>query len=285
MEIKKQNTSYIVSSLIFAGFFGWWLFNYFTQDAASELQGYFSDSYWVLALIGGVAGLIVAKSWGGFKSLLGKSLCFFSLGLLAQVFGQVIYSYYALVQKVEAPYPSIGDIGFFGSIVLYILAIYYLARVAGAKVGAAKTLNKILAVVMPVALLTFSYAIFLKDYDAAEVGTLTKLLDFGYPLGQAFYISMTLLTYFLTRSLLGGIMKNKVLLLLGALFVQYTADYMFLYRFSREQWYAGDVSDALYLVAYFLMTVAILKIGAVTRQLQGQDLVSEPVIKEEVINE
>jgi hypothetical protein len=58
-------------------------------------------------------------------------------------------------------------------------------------------------------------------------------------------------------------MKNKVILLLAALLVQYSADYSFLFRFNRGTWYAGDFSDYLYLLAYILMIIALLRFKAV----------------------
>ena len=268
--------AYLMTAGLFSGFAGWWLYNFFTQSSDATSNVHFVDSYWVTALLGGVIGLTVAKKWGGFKSALGKSISFFSLGLLAQVFGQVVYTYYAYVEKIEAPYPSLGDVGFFGSIILYSIAVLYLAKVSGARLGAAKLVNKLVAVALPAALLVFSYSVFLKDYEVDWSVPTVVLLDFGYPLGQAFYLSLALITYFLSRKLLGGIMKSKVLLLLAALFIQYLADYLFLYRFNREVWYPGDISDATYLLAYFLMTVAILWLGSAARKL-GAPVVNTPV--------
>lgn len=218
----------------------------------------FSDSYWVLPLICGLIGLSAAKKWGGFKSVFGKAVSFLSIGLLAQVFGQVVYSYYALIEHVEAPYPSIGDIGFFGAVVAYIAGAYYLSKTVGVRMLLAKPAAKLVAVGVPVAMLAVSYYLFLNGYDYDSSDLLTTLLDFGYPLGQAIYVAIAVIAFALSRSMLGGVMRSRILLVLIALVVQYVADFFFLYSFSRDTYVAGGVSDFLYLLAYILMGLGLI---------------------------
>lgn len=229
----------------------------------------FSDTYGVLALIGGIAGIGIARAWGGFKSLTGKALMFFSLGLLAQALGQAVYSVYFFWLGEEVPYPSLGDIGYFGSVLLYIYGIYCLAKVSGARISLKTFSNKIIALLIPAVLLVSSYYIFLKDYEVDWSSPLTVLLDFGYPLGQAVYIAIAVLAFLLSRKILGGIMRGRVLLLLFALLVQYIADFVFLYQASHETWVAGGSDDFIYLLAYFSMAMALLWIGKAYNEIRG----------------
>lgn len=258
-----------LAGLMFAVFTVWWIL--LRLDAVPEILSgdNFSDSYGVLALVGGVAGLAIARQWGGIRSYMGRAVLAFTAGLLAQAFGQIIYSYYFWFLGQEAPYPSWGDVGYFGSVLLYIYGTYCLLKVSGARLTMGLFRNKLAAFVLPALLLVSSYYIFLKDYEVDWSAPLVTFLDFGYPLGQAFYISLALLTYMLSRKILGGIMRRRVLLLVAALVVQYTADFMFLYRFNRDQWYAGGPSDYTYLLAYFLMTMALLSIGKASREIRG----------------
>ena len=265
----KEKTAYIIAFLGFLGYSIWWLINFISGETDTRSHEIYSDSYWVLALIGAVFGIFVARQWGGFKSSFGRALYLFSLGLLAQVFGQVTYTYFAWVQNVEAPYPSIGDIGYFGSIILYALGAIVLSRAVGAKFSLASIPQRTVAILLPAALLVASYAIFLKDYEFTGDKLIT-FLDFGYPLGQAFYLAIALFMYVVSFKLLGGIMKNKILLLLFALLIQYLADFLFLYQYSREEWYPGNFSDYLYQVAYLMMTLALLWIGSTARKLSSR---------------
>lgn len=228
-----------------------------------DQQTWFSDSYWILPLICGVIGLSAAKRWGGFKSVFGKAVTFLSIGLLAQFFGQVVYTFYAHVQHVDAPYPSVGDIGFFGAVIAYILGAYYLSKTVGASVLTAKATTKLIAILLPLALLAGSYYIFLNGYEYNSSNILVTFLDFGYPLGQAIYVAIALMAYLLSRNMLGGVMRSKILLVLGALVIQYVADFLFLFRFSRETYTPGGITDFVYLLAYLVMGLGLISlIGA-----------------------
>jgi hypothetical protein len=191
---------------------------------------------------------------------MGRSILAFSVGLLLQSFGQSVYAYYALFGGVEVPYPSLGDVGFFGSIPCYIYGTYLLGRVTGVRVSMKRYTEKLSAIILPLVLLLSSYAMFLRGYDFSEVSLLTGVLDFGYPLGQALYVSLAILILILSKKSLGGLMKKPLQFLLLALFVQYAADYMFLYQISRDTWFAGGMNDVVYLLAYFIMTIALIRI-------------------------
>jgi hypothetical protein len=251
---------------VFGLFFLW--FSYANITGSASQRELFSDTYWVLPLIGAIFGLGVSRKWGGFKSTFGKSISFFSLGLFAQCFGQIVSSVYARVLQVEIPYPSLGDVGYLGGTVLYIIGTYYLAKTIGVKFSLKKFSNKILAFVLPLILLSISYYIFLSGHEYDFSQPLTVFLDFGYPLGHAMYLSLALLALLLSRKVLGGVMQSKVLWVLGALFMQYIADFTFLYRYSRELYVAGSITDGLYLVSYLIMSLALLNLATAYRQIQ-----------------
>lgn len=265
---KNKFVTYI-TTIIFIFFTIWWIYlNFIISDADANSREIFSAFYGLLALWGGFIGLLVSKEWGGYKSLMGKSLLFFALGLLLQEFGQISYSIYSLYLHQEVPYPSIGDVGFFGSIPAYILGALYLSRVSGTYFTVSSRKNKLVAVSVPLLLLLVSYMFFLNGYAFDQSSALTTFLDFGYPLAQSFYISVALLTYLLSKNILGGIMKNKVLLVLFALLVQYIADFSFLYTDSRDIFQTAGFVELIYLIAYFLMIVAIIRISSVAQSLK-----------------
>ena len=191
----------------------------------------------------------------------------FSVGLLLQSLGQTIYSYYIYYERIDVPYPSLGDVGFFGTIPAYIYGVFLLARTSGAKISLKSFANKIWALIVPISMLMMSYIFFLKDYEFDWSQPLTIFLDFGYPLGQAIYVSLATLTLFLSIKVLGGVMKGPVLFLLFALIVQYLADYMFLYEVSHDSWRVGTENDLLYSFSYLLMGLALIYIGQVFKKI------------------
>ncbi len=261
----------MITLLLFLGFSIWWIFIRFVLEAegSADLNNTrFTVTYGLMALVGGVNGLFISRKWGGSKSVLGRAILMFSLGLLAQEFGQLAYTYYIYFQDTAVPYPSLGDVGYFGSVLLYIYGIILLAKAAGAKFSLGSIGSKLKVLVIPLILLITSYAVFLRGYEFDWSAPITVLLDFGYPLGQAIYISIALLAYLLSRRLLGGVMKNKILFIMFALLVQYIADFTFLYQVQQETWYAGGWNDYIYLVSYFIMAVALLKLKTTYNQIK-----------------
>lgn len=238
-----------------------------SNESAAEL---YSAVYGFMALFGGLVGLSVSRKWGGFKSLIGKATGFISLGLLAQEFGQIAYSYLGSKME-EVPYPSIGDIGYFGSIVLYVIGLIYLIKALKVKGTFTKAKSIVTVVLLPLALLVASYEYFLRDYEADFTNKLAVMLDFGYPLGQAFYLALAILAFILSRKYLGGIMKPVIIFLIAALGAQYAADFAFLYANSRDQWVTAGINDYMYLLSYFVMTMALLKFGKAIDKLGAGD--------------
>jgi len=268
IDTIKKEVSAQVAVLVFAFFALFWFGITLFLEPGSTYHALFANSYWLMALWGGVWGLVISRRWGGLKSVMGKAMVFFSLGMLAQVFGQISYSVYYYYFQADAPYPSVGDIGFFGSIPLYIIAIILLARASGVKISFRSLKSVIPALLLPVVGLLVSYLVFLQGYEFDWSAPLVVFLDFGYPFGQAIYVSLTVLVFYLSRGVLGGVMRSKILLLLFALVVQYLADYTFLYWISNGTWYASGPNDLIYLVAYFVMTLAIIQLKTVSDQLR-----------------
>jgi len=267
-DFKKQPLL-IVSSFLFICLTVWWIYiNFFYQNVTTNNKQLYAASYQVIALFGAIIGFWMAQRWGGFNSLLGKALSFFSLGLLLQSFGQSAYSYYIFFQKIEVPYPSIGDIGYFGSVIAYIFGIFYIAKVSGFRSSWKTLKNKIYFFVIPIIILGISYFFFLNGYEFDWSNKLKIFLDFGYPFGQALYVSMAITTWVLSKNVLGGIMKKPILFLIFALVVQYLSDFMFLYQANAGTWNAGELNDLLYSVSYFFMAVALIHIRSTFTKIQ-----------------
>lgn len=271
LETIKREWQAQVAIFILVLLTAWWFVSLSFQG--TEKQRFFGDFpsiYAVVALWGGAWGIIIAGKWGGLKSVMGKAIIMFSLGLLSQVFGQLAYAYLSFYKHIEVPYPSIGDIGYFGSIPLYIYGILLLAKASGARIKLQYFAHKLQAILMPLGMLIIAYFLFLQGYEFDWSNPIKIFLDFGYPMGQAIYISIALLTYLLSRKVLGGIMRGKILFILFALCAQFLSDYTFLYQSSRGVWKAGEINDYMYLTAYFLMALGLLQLNAVFKKLNNK---------------
>jgi hypothetical protein len=268
MNVLKNKLQIFVT-LVFLGFVGWWISFQHVVDKQGSTVSWFENTYGLVALVGAIIGFLAMRKWGGTKTVLGKALMFFSLGLFAQEAGQLIYSYYTQVDKIAIPYPSFGDVAYFGGVLLYICAAVYLARVAGVKFSyRSKAGYKVIGIVVPIVLLVASYSILLHNHQYDTSKPLTVFLDAGYPIGEACYISVALVAYLLSRKIMGGIMKSGFILIILALCVQYVSDFTFVYQGDRGTYVPGKFDDLFYLTAYFVMSLALIRFHVIYRNLR-----------------
>jgi hypothetical protein len=246
----------------------WFLSPTFQNPHASRFFGDFPSIYGIMALFGAIFGLYISQKWGWTKSIMGKAILLFALGLFAQELGQIIYAYYAFYKHIAVPYPSWGDLGYFGSIPLYIYGVILLGHASGVKIKLRTVKSKFQAVIIPLGMLLVGYFLFMQGYKFDWSNPIKIFLDFGYPFGQAIYLSLAILTYLLSNGILGGLMKNKIRFILFALIVQFFSDYTFLYQSSRGTWSAGGINDYMYLCAYLVMTLGLLQFNTVLSKLK-----------------
>lgn len=234
-------------------------------------RDFFSYSYGLIAMIGGIGGLLSAQKWGGVKSILGRGIFMLSLGLLSQWVGQFSYLYYVEVLKVDIPYPSLGDLGWFMTIPFYFYGAFLLAKASGMKTSLKRHKYRVFSVIIPAIMLIISYMVFLQNYPIDLSHPLVMFFDFGYPLGHSIYISMTILVFILSRDYLGGVMKKTIMLLLSAMVLQYLGDFSFLYLVINEIYFVGGLYDYFFLASYSIMAIALLNFSSIYSHLQEVD--------------
>jgi hypothetical protein len=240
----------------------WVVINFTSVGTNEDIRNAFTDSYWVLPLFGGIIGVVVANQWGGIKSVIGKCMLFLSWGLIFQALGQITYALYFYLFHIEVPYPSLGDVAYLSSVILYIISAWYLARIMGVWTQMKRVPIKLSILAVPILILVISYKIFLADYDFADFEIFKGIMDFGQPLGQAIYISFALLAAIFSWKKLGGKLKGAVLFMIFGFFLQYCADFYYAYRATYGGWRPAYISDLIYIVTYFITSQALLMFAA-----------------------
>jgi hypothetical protein len=256
----REELSAKIAFVFFLLYTLWFIYFHLPGVNAGSQYDWFTVTYGVMAAWGGFWGFIIAKRWGWIHSLMGKSILLFALGLVLQEIGQLCYTYYIYYLHIEVPYPSWGDLAFYGSIPCYIFAVFFLARASGIHISLRSFGNKLQTILIPIGMLLLSYIIFLQGYQFDWSNPLKIFIDFGVPFGQAIYISLAILTYILTKRILGGTMRSKVLFILFALLIQFVADWTFLYQANQGTWSVSGINDYMFFCAYFFMTLGLLQL-------------------------
>lgn len=265
--VKDRKSQFILVVFVFYSL--WWVYLQFLPLRIKESFDLFSDTYGIMAWMGGLWGLSVASQWGGVKSTVGRAIVVLSIGLILQAFGQFTYSYYHLFMGIDVPYPSIGDVGFFGSIPFYIYGAFLLGRAAGVRYQPRVFFRKPEALIIPIMMIFGVYYFFLRHYQF-DYDMIKAVLDIGYPLFEAVYISIVILVYMQSQRTLGGIMRNRVLLILMAFFLQFLSDFVFLYKANYNIWFSGGINDYMYFCSYTLMTLGLLQFNTVLTKIKGK---------------
>lgn len=269
---KKQNTALYLPMLVWAAYLLWWLSIHVLHKGSPDN---YSDTYSAIALTGSIAGLIIAKKWGLFKSTFGRALGFFAVGLFMQFMGQLIYGLYFRIGHIELAFPSVGDIPFLLTGVFYTLAIYNLLRVIVYKGSVFKPLKVLLtAIVATLLLVWLMYISFLHLAIHDDRGTIYSVVNAAYPFIQAFYFLLGLVAIMQAKRIAGGRMLGAVAVMLVALIVQYVADFSFLYQSYHDTWQPAGSNDLAYVMAYGMMALSILMIERVRLQ-SNQSVTSE----------
>ena len=268
-HMVKYKTLIVLYLIISAWFLYLHIFLNFDLDSTKYDLKIWASVYQIIALFGGIVGIFISRKWGGHKSIVGKAILFFALGLLLQVFGQSFDSYLNVIKNVEIPYPALGDIGFFGSVVSYIIGAFYMLKSVGFKFSLRSLKGKLISITIPLLLLVSSYFFFLQGYEFDWTDKVKIFLDLGYPFGEAIYVSIAILAFLVSRNYLGGIMKKPIIFLIFALFFQYSCEFVFLYQANAGTWYAGGINDFMYFTSYFIMSLALLELGSVVEKIKN----------------
>lgn len=258
LDYPRSSKLLNIAYFMFGFYVLWWLYLQIFIQKTNIQYSIFAGSYGLLAVYGGIFGLHTSFKWGGLRTLMGRAIFMFSLGLFLQAFGQFDYGYYVIFLHIQVPYPSIGDIGYFGTIPFYIYGTLLLSRAAGIKLNIQLFREKLIALIVPVIMLIIGYMLFLRDYSFDWSNPVKVFLDFAYPLGESIFISLAIIIVILSRNIFDGIMRSRAMLILVALFLQFIADYVFLY--GSSYYYSGSYMDFLYLISYFIMTIALFNL-------------------------
>jgi hypothetical protein len=246
----------------------WWVkFNFFSSFVGEG--AWYNIFYGFMALVGAIYGFKTYKAWGGLKTLIGKVLFLFSLGLLSEWIANIIWAYFNIVLKVEVPYPSIADMFFFAIIPIYFVAIFLLGKASGVNITVKKIRGVFVAIIIPLLMLILAYSLFFKE-GIEFLDPFKAFFDISYPLGYSITFSATMIVYLLTKKQLGGVMKKVVLSVLVAYLMQFVADYTFLYMALQGTYVNGGMTDFLYSIALFAMPVALINFNKVLYSFKSE---------------
>lgn len=256
-----SNTSSKILTLFYILLLLWWVF-IFTRGISETTENYlYSFAYGFIPLIWGMLGLKNSFLWGGFRSLMGKTLIFFSLGLIVWSIGNMIWGYYNLVLKIPVPYPSIADFVFIFSFPLWAIGIFFLSKVTGAAFSLQKLKGRIFLFSIPVVAIIMSYYLLFVVARGGIIdtqgGSLKLFLDVAFPVWDVIILTLALLVFGLSFNYLGGRFRWPIILLLLGFGMNYITDFSFSYTTTLGTFFVGSWVDLLFATSMFLIALGV----------------------------
>jgi hypothetical protein len=203
-------------------------------------------------------GINIAKSFT-LKSVLGKSILLISLGMLSWGIGALIWLYYNLASQTEVPYPSLADIGFLLMIPLSAYGLFLLLRNIKITIDAISMLK---IVILPLLVFILTYRIFILGKLAENVSTLQKIFNILYPLGDAIFLSLTIVILSLIR---GGKLFKPIGIICFGFIIEAIADFSFSWTTSIGTYYSGNWVDILFAFGFCAIGAGIYYTNEIER--------------------
>lgn len=244
-------------------------------DLQTDFWNYFySFSFSLIPLFGGILGLSLSKPWGFLDSAIGRAIFYISAGSLSWGLGSMFWSYYNFFMNDPMPYPSLADVGFVLALPFWCLGIFNLSKATGAKFGLKYIKGRIFFGIVPLLIVGFSYYFLVV---VARGGVLTQafndytklFFDLAYPLGDVIILTLAVVIFGLSFKYFGGVYRYSIYALLMGFAVMYAADFIFSYTTTNETFYNGNFGDLVFTVALFLITFGVFGFVPSTTDNEG----------------
>lgn len=240
----------------------WWI-SIQTRGALNTVESYFFGfGLGVVTAMSGITGLSKSKSWGGFKSNVGRFIIFLSSGFIAWGIGSLIIAYFNLSLNEAYPYPSIADLAYILGWPMWLIGMVNLSKATGARFQAKKPHGKLFgALIIIVALVVSYYLLFTvargSGIVVANENFLKLFFDFAYPVGDIVIITSSLLLFGLSFNYLGGAFKLPILLVIIGFIFNYIADIIFTYINTVGTYQVGNWVDMVYVTVFVMLGIAV----------------------------
>lgn len=257
----QKNKHLLFISTSYLAMLVWWIL-IFKRNLVDTKENYiFGLLIGVLALLGGVIGIIKSRKWGFLKSVVGKSICFLALGLMTWGVGTVIFAYYNLFLNIAVPYPSIADVAYIVSWPLWTIGMIYLAQAIGVKYQLKKVGGKIFLIFIPLIIIPFSYFLLFTIARGGSIdfsgGALKLFFDLTYPIGDIVILTTATLIYSLSIHYLGGVFRFPILIIMFGFLMNFFADFAFSFTTTNGTFYVADWVDLLFTTTMFILSLGV----------------------------
>jgi two-component system, sensor histidine kinase PdtaS len=224
---------------------------FITPGKSGFANYFFNLAYSVIFILGAYIAFSKSKIMT-YSRELAISLVSFSLSMVFFALGLVSWAYYNLVVAVEVPYPSISDLFFIIYYPAVAIGIYYLIIAVGGGFTKKLVLEGLLIFVVFFMIL---YLFLDQTNSSPDPSQITSLLSTGYILGDALLTSLAIT---ILRTEKGTSLHPYLLYFVFGFLMLATGDTIFSFRSATGQYWNGDISDLLFAISGFVISLGFI---------------------------
>lgn len=249
--MRALRRTYVVTSLIFLTVFEAWL--RLELGGAFATRAFVDISSTVIPLTAGVLAIMRAQVLPKERRIAWHLL---GLASISWGLGGVAWAYYELVARVEAPFPSLADVGYLGLIPFGIGAL--LVMVVGSTQVASRLRTLLDGLIIVLALLFLAMGTFagpIVDYARANYSTFEQAVLLAYPLGDLILLSLLLLV---ASRVTAGVQRTFMVIAAGLVCLM-VADVGYWYLSAQGTYSTGVWTDIGWVAGFSLLGYAALR--------------------------
>ncbi len=210
--------------------------------------------YGLIALLGAISGIRYYRSTTT-KDVFADLVLFLGLGMVCQWYGVQVWFYHNL-RGINAPFPSIADLGYVGIIPIYTFASIRLVLVKTYK----QAYQKIIMIGFYVLVVLACYSFYMRIDSNRWNQIVQSFFDLVYPAGEALPVSLALYAIVFLQKSQSSHIRLATLVFFFTIIMQFLTDYAFIRSIASGDYVNAGGVDLLYMCAYLVATYAILTI-------------------------
>jgi hypothetical protein len=243
---------FIIFTLLFIFTLGWDLWLYTLSDNATTWNFLYNVVYGGIFFVGGGVSVQYAIRYG-LRTNLGKMLFYLGLGLLSFWAGNIIWVYYTFILKVPVPFPSLADAAYTLLYPLMAIGTFYLLKIYQTLITRRVIRDAVIILILSFAVI---FGFFARPDVSEGLPLIQKIINVYYPFGDVIITSMALIALRIG----GGKIHFSLYIFALGMVLQTAADLFFTYRNAVGTYWNGDISDLLYTLSAYFISVGIFEI-------------------------
>ncbi|HET9847518.1 MAG TPA: EAL domain-containing protein, partial [Candidatus Dormibacteraeota bacterium] len=165
--------------------------------------------------------------------------------------GEVVWSYYELIQKIQTPFPSFADLGYLLAVPFAIAGVLYFPSATTRATSVARTVLDGLLIAGSLLIVSWS-TVLGTVYRAGTSNIVANLIGLAYPISDVVIGTMVIILAARTSRA----SRLPLFLLAGGLVANLLADSGFAYLTATNTYGAGNPIDAGWAAGYLLIAIA-----------------------------